>query len=675
MKRFLPISLTLAFLLTSLLTIAVPAQTPRLEQPESSEAEDDAPVQRVARLSLLEGDVSFLRAGVSEWAQAAENLPLFTGDQIYTGRGARAEIQLGRGNYIRLSESTALTLTELSHTAAQFDITEGIAIVRLERFGTAFERFEIDTPNSALVFEQDGLYRVNVRGENESEIISRRGSIDVTTTDGSFKVREGNRLLIDTNGRLEISQDTSRDSWDQWSTDRDTTVDRVSNSPSAVSYLNIIETVFNCFYGASELSSHGSWYDDSSYGDCWVPRVGSGWAPYRNGQWIWSPRVGWSWLASEPWGWAPYHYGRWVMLPQRGWAWVPGLHRGSYRYGHSYYQWRPALVYFFNYQTPRGNYVGWYPLTPGERWRRHDSYRRQGDHSHLQYPLARDNWRRPRVREGLTVLPVEGFTRPDRSAARPEAPARDTDRWLDNGARAGLPEVAQTGSAFAPVWRGGDGRARPGRVVAPATEVINRPVVTRNRPADTQTANDTPRERRLILPRKERGYTEVPAPNHRRSHDGDHATPSDDQTRGGERERREERRGSSGDDSEGRKRERRENQNQQPPAGNRDRAPVDSSGDKRERHERPTVIPDKRSRDSSDDDQNNRREKKRPADERPRDDSQSNPDRQSRPRPSEDSSQRTREPREDRSSQRSEQKEERRQEKQEQREQRKKGNM
>src|SRR5262245_13497349 len=139
----LPMFLTLALLtLTSFLFIDALGQTPQEVEAQSVEPEDDDPVQRVARLSFFTGDVSFLRAGVGEWVAAADNLPLFTGDQLYTGRGARAEIQLGRGNYIRLSENTALTITVLSHTAAQLEITEGIAMIRLERFGKAFDQFE-----------------------------------------------------------------------------------------------------------------------------------------------------------------------------------------------------------------------------------------------------------------------------------------------------------------------------------------------------------------------------------------------------------------------------------------------------------------------------------------------------------------------------------------------------
>ena len=330
MKLSLPVILTLGVLAASALP-QITAQTIEHTNHEAAQGSqsiddaDDEPVQRVARLSFVEGDVSFLRAGVSDWADAVQNLPLLSGDQLYVGKSGRAEIQLGNGNYIRLSESTAITIADLTHTVAQVELTEGTAIIRLERFGAAFTRFEVDTPNAALVFEKDGLYRVNVAGAEESEIIIRRGSAEVATVDGSFKVREGHRLLIDssTNGRLEVAVDNSRDDWDRWSYDRDQTIDHhvVAASPD---YINDHETTFNCFYGASELAGYGSWTHDVTYGYCWIPRVASGWAPYRSGQWLWVPRVGWSWLALEPWGWAPYHYGRWAYLPGLGWAWVPG---------------------------------------------------------------------------------------------------------------------------------------------------------------------------------------------------------------------------------------------------------------------------------------------------------------------------------------------------------------
>src|ERR1041384_3198623 len=230
MKRNLPTLLTLALLLlaqfASYPAIAQPNnQSVRpiddIDQQSSDDVDDVAPVTRAARLSFVDGDVSFLRAGVTEWAPAVENLPLLAGDQIFTGAGARAEVQLARDNYIRLSSNTALTISDLSDSGAQFEITKGIAIVRLERLATTFRSFEFDTPNSAIQFQKDGLYRIEVRGEKDSELIVRRGDADVSTEEGSFKVREGRKLLVDSSnaGRLELAIDNSPDDWDRWSYD------------------------------------------------------------------------------------------------------------------------------------------------------------------------------------------------------------------------------------------------------------------------------------------------------------------------------------------------------------------------------------------------------------------------------------------------------------------------
>lgn len=512
MKPTLSVLLTLMFLLALSLnqstTFAQARTAPDELQNELQDEDDDAEVARVARLSFVAGDVSFLRAGVNEWATAVENLPLLSGDQVYTAGGARAEVQLARGSYIRLAEKTALTIADLSDSQSQFEVTAGTAIIRVERFAAAFQRFEVDTPNSALVLKEDGLYRIEVRSDEDSEVIVRNGAAEVSTSDASFRVREGQRLLLDTGsqGRIEIAADNSRDEWDQWSNDRDSTIYQAGAAASP-DYVNSYETTYNSFYGASDLSSYGTWTNVSSYGQCWVPRVGSDWAPYRSGQWLWVPSTGWTWLSSEPWGWAPYHYGRWAFIGGFGWAWIPGF-TGLYQ-AQSYrdYRWRGALVSFFSCPTTRGNYVGWYPLGPGERWRRHDRNWQAGDRSRPQLPTNRNGWQppgdgrigiRPPAR-GVTVVPIEGFNRSDRAHSRPSAPTTEVSDWIRRGVRPGLPEIAKTPATSAPTIEAGDRRGSR-RVALPPGEVINRPVVTRNRTESPATGAPN-RERRFITPR------------------------------------------------------------------------------------------------------------------------------------------------------------------------------
>lgn len=500
MKRSLPNLFGFLLLVVTLSLLATNgfSQTTDSDTNQNDEIDDAAPVARVARLSFVQGDVSFLRAGVKEWAPVVENLPLLAGDQLYVGPGGRAEVQLARGNYLRLSENTELTIAEFSDTVAQFEITEGTVIIRTERLASVFPRFEIDTPNSAIVLKQDGLYRIDIRGENSSAVIVRNGEAEASTDEGTFIVREGHRLAVDTStdGRVELASDTTRDDWDQWSYNRDTTI-AGTNVALAPDYVTNYETDNNDLYGVSDLSSYGTWTNYPSYGQCWIPRVGSDWAPYRMGQWLWIPSTGWTWLSSEPWGWAPYHYGRWAILPGLGWAWVPGF--GSPYWGHRDYRWRPALVFFFNSATPRGNYVGWYPLTPGERWHRPDRDRRggdrNGDHGRRR-PGDGDVAKQPPKHHGITILPYDGFARGDRNV-RPGAPGRDITDAINKGARAGLPEMKPSPVATAPSL--GDRSLR--RVAIPSGEIIKRPVVTRNPNLGSTTRADVQRERRLISPR------------------------------------------------------------------------------------------------------------------------------------------------------------------------------
>lgn len=105
------------------------------------------------------------------------------------------------------------------------------------------------------------------------------------------------------------------------------------------------------------LSQFGQWDRHPVYGYVWVPdNVDEDWRPYTYGNWSYTGDFGWYWASEEPWGWATYHYGRWAYDGDRHWFWVPGT------------VWGPAWVAW----TYSEDYLGWAPLPPRDRWRRHD---------------------------------------------------------------------------------------------------------------------------------------------------------------------------------------------------------------------------------------------------------------------------------------------------------------
>ncbi|HZW81282.1 MAG TPA: hypothetical protein VFF50_12485, partial [Candidatus Deferrimicrobiaceae bacterium] len=76
------------------------------------------------RISYLKGNVSFLRAGLTQWSQAALNFTVTTGDRIYTAQNARAELEVGSYT-VRMSYNTDLTITNLTDQMMQLGLNQG----------------------------------------------------------------------------------------------------------------------------------------------------------------------------------------------------------------------------------------------------------------------------------------------------------------------------------------------------------------------------------------------------------------------------------------------------------------------------------------------------------------------------------------------------------------------
>src|SRR5215510_12383856 len=97
----------------------------------------DDPIFRVARISLVEGEVSYQRANGSgdsgkDWFDATLNLPLEENDQLYSGSDGRAEIQLSGRNVVRISRDTNLRFTQFSPGAIQLALPVGSAYFRID---------------------------------------------------------------------------------------------------------------------------------------------------------------------------------------------------------------------------------------------------------------------------------------------------------------------------------------------------------------------------------------------------------------------------------------------------------------------------------------------------------------------------------------------------------------
>ena len=365
---------------------------------------DQEDLQRaVARISLINGDVSVRRGDSGDWVAGAVNAPLLTQDYVSTGPNSRAEIQFDSANVLRIGANAEVRLVQLEYGRYQMEMARGTATFVVLKASNA--NVELDTPSVSLRPSKIGVYRVLVSEAGETEVTVRSGDLEVFTPRGSQWVSAGQSMQVrgsNDDPEFQIVQAAPLDEWDRWNETRDRTYAR------SLSTRYVPEGV----YGTEDLDTYGTWANVDGYGYCWRPTVSvSTWAPYRSGRWVWEDWYGWSWVSYDPWGWAPYHYGRW-FYNTGSWWWYPGA------FGSRHY-WSPALVAWFGFGGGGGvgfgyGNVGWIPLGPREpfhRWWGRGYYGRGGfDRSiHITNVNITNIYRNSRVRNGISGINTNDF--------------------------------------------------------------------------------------------------------------------------------------------------------------------------------------------------------------------------------------------------------------------------
>ncbi len=387
------------------------------------------PEPGVARVSLINGDVTSMRGDSGDWVALTVNAPLVGGDKVATARGARAEVQLDYANILRLGPNSEARIADLSQSRIQVQLSQGVVSLTVLKGSEA--EVEIDTPNVAVRPMKEGRYRIQVNEKGETEVIVRKGEADVFTSEGSTKVKKNDMAVVrgtKDSPEYRVLDAPGRDDWDEWNEDRDDTVTNARSWGYTSPY----------YTGAHDLDRYGRWSYVPGYDWCWAPiGVDPYWAPYRQGRWVWEPYWGWTWVSYEPWGWAPYHYGRWFCQGS-SWYWWPGPVHHFYRP-----YWAPAFVSFFGFGAGRFNFgfgfgfgyhsIGWLPVGPGDYyypW--HGRYRYRYSSVHIVNvrnvynvygdgavaPLGRgrphgsnirDAFDNPRLRNSITAVQTDDF--------------------------------------------------------------------------------------------------------------------------------------------------------------------------------------------------------------------------------------------------------------------------
>jgi hypothetical protein len=387
--------------------------------PPGAAAQEQGPQPGAARISMINGEVSSMRGDSGEWVAAVVNAPVVGGDTVATAARARAEVQLDFANVLRMDQNADVKIADLTQKHIQLQVASGIIDYTVFK-GTEADA-EIDTPNMAVIPLGEGVYRIQIDADSQTELTVRKGRAQVSTLQGSMAVEKGQVIYVrgTDNPEYQIADAAANDEWDRWNNDRDRAIEKAQSWQYANRY----------YTGAQDLDAYGQWENTPDYGYVWAPNVGPDWVPYYDGSWAWEPYWGWTWVSYEPWGWAPYHYGRWCWWGSR-WCWWPG--RG---YWGSRPIWAPAYVSFLGFGF-RGGFgrgfgfgsIGWCPLGPFDRafpwWGHRNGYNAVGITNFSNFnrglrPMGNTPLRyssnlqaalnNPNIRRAITAMPANQF--------------------------------------------------------------------------------------------------------------------------------------------------------------------------------------------------------------------------------------------------------------------------
>ncbi|MCA1815635.1 MAG: FecR family protein [Acidobacteria bacterium] len=214
---------------------------------------------RAGIVNLVSGDAMLRRAGESVWLTLRVKDELKSGDAVRTGAGARVEVLLNPGSYLRLGDSSEFELTDASLDSLRIKLAKGGAVVEAAGFDDSGFTITVNTPQTQVSVVRAGVYRFDVTPLNTTELRVQKGRALVGG--GRVLVKEGMAARVGASGAVEVAKfdKKDRDALDLWSRDRAEEVARV-NRALELRTLNARLASF----------AYGNPYFGSSFGGVWL---------------------------------------------------------------------------------------------------------------------------------------------------------------------------------------------------------------------------------------------------------------------------------------------------------------------------------------------------------------------------------------------------------------------
>ncbi len=319
-----------------------------------------APAIEVGHVSYMEGEVLRYVPEEQDWVAVVRDVPVTTGDALYSGDNGRAEFIIPNGSWIRIGNITQIQFIGLGADLSEADVASGLARfynkgVRTVIKATSPFGYVLANPGTAFDFYV---------GENSVEVVAVRGTVSFIhlATNARYDVAAGSPSVLADLNQVSSGEGTVDADWERWNAARESFWAARARGRSAGYLPAALQPE------AYVLDENGLWEMLPYQGrNCWVWRpaaVPAGWSPFTAGRWTdWYGDQ--TWIPEEPFGYVTHHYGNWIYA-RNNWYWAPPV--AGFTIGLPFinigFFWSPGRVSWIH----SGRYAGWVPLAPNERY-------------------------------------------------------------------------------------------------------------------------------------------------------------------------------------------------------------------------------------------------------------------------------------------------------------------
>ena len=243
---------------------------------------------RAGGINYIEGSVAVARADGSG-GRLIRGDRLEIGDRVSAAAGARAEVLLNPGSYLRLGSGSEFEFVTTDLDDLQLKVTKGSAI--FEVFATEDFRVTLITPAGRLYLIDSGVYRVDLRPDGVTSVAVTEGKAQLGDSTATI-VKSGRVGTIGTSIAIAKFDKGKRDEMDEWSRSRAKDLAKVTASLKQkdirASLINSFNSnrwgmydsfglwIFNARFGGYSFLPFGNrWYSPYGYGFGWGMDWGS----------------------------------------------------------------------------------------------------------------------------------------------------------------------------------------------------------------------------------------------------------------------------------------------------------------------------------------------------------------------------------------------------------------